>query len=181
MTTPSTKTRSARNFYVPVALNILLALAGVMAIVTLVMQYGGFNSESLPLGHSALIAIQRFVVLVFMLDRFVRLFISRSRLEYFLANWPDFVLILLLIVAGIVIYRYKGDLLSAGVLYVLVTQIYLLAVLILRAVSAHYLLAGSGLPPSWLIIGSFMGLCLVGSGMLMLPVSVHPEYWTSWN
>lgn len=180
MNPPRTTTRLG-NRLLPLALNILLAVAGMMAVFTLVLQYGGFSDESLPLSRETLIIIQLVVVVVFILDRFLRLIISRNRLEYLKANWLDFALIFLLVVAGLVIYQYSGSLLSAGVLYVLVTQAYLLAVLVLRAISAHYLIAGSGLPPSWLIIGSFMGLWLVGSGLLMLPVAVQPAYWTSWN
>ncbi|HNX26340.1 MAG TPA: potassium transporter TrkG [Phycisphaerae bacterium] len=180
MIPPRTTTRLG-NRVLPVVLNILLAMAGMVAVFTLVLQYGGFSYDSLPLSRDTLINIQMVVVLVFILDRFLRLMISRSRLEYLKDNWLDFTLIFLLIVAGLVIYRYKGDLLSAGVLYILVTQIYLLAVLILRVISAHYLIAGSGLPPSWLVIGSFMSLWLVGSGLLMLPAAVRQEYWTSWN
>ncbi|MCK5557559.1 MAG: hypothetical protein KAJ01_04235, partial [Candidatus Hydrogenedentes bacterium] len=99
---------------------------------------------------------------------------------YMKDNWLDYALIVLFVLTVGVAYQYRRNMFSAGALFVIITQVYLLAMLVLRAVSANLRLAGSGLPPSWLLIGSFAAMCLIGSGLLMLPAAVRPEFHARW-
>jgi trk system potassium uptake protein TrkH len=163
------------------ALNILDALVGATAIGTLLCLYGGFSPGSLPLSRDFLETLQRIIVGFFVFDRLLRVFwLARDRRRYLKDNWLDYVLIVLFLAALTVAWRYQSKLVSAGALFVIITQVYLLAVVVLRTLSANVLLAGSGLPPSWLLIASFGALCLLGSGLLMLPAAVHPEYQARW-
>jgi trk system potassium uptake protein TrkH len=161
-------------------LNVLLAILGLTAVATLILQYGGFDPDRLPVGRTTLAVFQACIVGWFLLDHFLRLALVRRKKEYLRHNWLDYSLIVLFVVALAVAYRYREDVVSAGALYLIVTQGYLLAVLILRAINANIRLAGSGLPPSWLIIGSFASLSLIGSGLLMLPAAVRPESPEPW-
>lgn len=161
-------------------LNVLLGISAGLAMATLVMKYGGFKPGWLPLSRHSLDILQRFVVGYFVLDRLVRLVLARKRNEYLRANWVDYVLIILFFLALVITYQYKRNVVAAGLLFVVITQVYMLAMLTMRAVSANIRLAGSGLPPGWLLIGSFAMMCLVGSVLLMLPVAVQPEYHGSW-
>ena len=155
------------------ALNILLAVTGGLAIAVLVIEYGGFRD--LPRWfRTTLLVVQAAVVAVFVLDRILRLLLAERRLHHIRENWADVALIVVLLVAMGIVARMRGQLLSAGALYVAITQIYILITLILRGVNIHLHLAGSGIPPTWLLIGSFAMLCLVGSGLLMLPAAT-PE------
>ncbi len=113
-----------------------------------------------------------------MLDRFGRLLLARRRWRYVCDNVVDFALMGL---AAIVIAINFEKVLSAGALYVVITQAYILVVLILRGVSLNLRVAGSGIHPSWLLMGSFGFLILTGSGLLMLPVAVHEEYYAGWH
>ena len=153
-------------------LNFQLALTGLVAVAALVMEYG--FRPPLPLSPKVLHAAETAVVAIFILDRLVRLELSVDRLAYFRENWVDFVL---MFVAGGAIAigpHIEGGVLSAGAVYLVITQAYILASLVLRGVSVNLDVASSGLPPSWLLIGSFLVLCLAGSGLLMLPAAV-PE------
>jgi trk system potassium uptake protein TrkH len=161
-------------------MNVLLGVAAVVAVVSIVLQYGGFNLDRLGLSVAVLHRIQQIIVGWFILDRLLRLGLARQRLRYLRENWLDFVLIALFFAAVAITWQYRPKLLAAGVLFVIITQGYLLAVVLLRGVSANIILAGSGLPPSWLLIASFAGLALVGSGLLMLPAAVRPEFYSDW-
>lgn len=151
-----------------VAMNVLLALAAVAAVAALVLEYG---FRTAPVRLDILHAAQMAVVAVFVLDRFARTALARKRREYLRDNWTDFALIALAAAATIIAARAYPKILSAGALYVLISQAYLLGALILRAVNMNLHFAGSGIHPTWLLIGSFALLSLGGSGLLMLPAA----------
>jgi len=154
----------------PVLLNVLLGLTGLVAVAALVLEYG-FHSP--PIDVAALHDVQTVVVALFILDRVVRLELARSRPRYLKENWVDFGLMLAAVAALAVARQMEGKILSAGMLYVMITQAYILVSLILRGVSVNLDFAGSGVHPHWLLIGSFAAMCLVGSGLLMLPAATQ--------
>ncbi|MEE8450006.1 MAG: molybdopterin cofactor-binding domain-containing protein, partial [Thermodesulfobacteriota bacterium] len=105
---------------------------------------------------------------------------SSQYLKYLRENWTDFAL---MVVAAIVLAGYAryGEVLSAGAIYVIVTQIYILAALIIRGVNVNLRFADSGIQPARLLVGSFVFMCLVGSGLLMLPAAITVGEWTRWH
>jgi len=151
-------------------LNVILALTGAAAVAALLLEYG-FRPGRLPIGREGLHTMQTVVVAMFILDRVVRLESSVRHAKYLRENWVDFALIgaagLLLAVGR----GAAGQVVSAGTLYVIITQVYILATLMLRGVSVNLDLASSGAHPTWLLIGSFALMCLAGSGLLMLPTA----------
>lgn len=165
---------------VVLVLNVLLTLMGLLAVGTLIFLYGGFRKESLPISPEALAVVQAGVVIFFLLDRLLRLGLAWDRWSYFKGNWLDYALMVLFLMAMILAFQSRQKWMSAGALFLIITQVYMLAVLLLRAVGANLALAGSGLPPTWLLIGSFAALCLIGSGLLMLPAAVPSEFHARW-
>jgi len=156
-----------------VLLNLLLALAGVVALAALVIEHG--FRPPLPVGLDVLHAAQMAVVAIFVLDRLVRLGLSSARAAYFRENWLDFAL--MLIAAGAVAaWPAEAKVLSAGALYVVVTRGYMLVSLVLRGLSANLDSAGGGLSPSRVLIGTFLVLCLAGTGLLLLPAATPPSH-----
>lgn len=156
------------------ALNILLSLAAIAAVLTLVAEYG-FRTP--PVRLRLLHIAQITIVAVFMFDRFARLALATHKVKYLKDNWLDFALVVAvcLALAGSRIFGKPGSkLLAAGALWVLISQIYILIALVLGGVSINLRFAGSGIRPAWLLLSSFAVLCLIGSGLLMLPVAV-PE------
>ena len=104
-----------------------------------------------------------------MLDRVGRLALARRKPAYLRENWIDFALIGAGLIALVIGERLTGRILSAGELYVVISQGYILISLIIRGVNVNLRFAGSGIHPTWLLVGSFAMLALVGSGLLMLP------------
>jgi trk system potassium uptake protein TrkH len=156
------------------ALDALLAMAALAGAASLVMEYG-FPAP--PIAVRYLHIAELVVMAVFVLDRVARLAISSSGIAYVRENIVDFALIAAALGAVVVNFR---AVLSAGALYILITQLYLLGVLILRGVGLNLRFAGSGIHPGWLLVGSFLLMIAVGSGLLMLPVAVHAEYASRW-
>ncbi|RLF44881.1 MAG: ATPase, partial [Thermoplasmata archaeon] len=59
--------------------------------------------------------------------------------------------------------------LSAAAVYVIITQFYILATLVVRTITFQFRIAGAAIPPVWVLIGSFAIVILFGTGLLMLP------------
>ena len=152
---------------VALALNVALAVTALAAIAALVLEYGFRGPPPVP--RAILHVVETAVVAVFVLDRFARVALARRRGDFLRENWVDFLLMFL--AASAVAISFRWQIVSVGALYVVVTQAYILAVLILRAVSVNLSFAGSGIHPSWLLVGSFAFMILVGSGLLMLPAA----------
>lgn len=149
-------------------LDIMLAITGLAAIAALILDYG-FRQPPLP-KHLLHIA-QSIIVLLFIGDRTARLIFAPRRLSYLRENWLDFALILLIAFGTLAVMQFRSNMMSAGALYIFITQAYILITLILRGVGINLRFAGSGVSPSLLLVCSFAVLCLIGSGLLMLPVA----------
>ncbi len=155
-----------------IALDVIVGVTALVAIASLILEYGGFRPRPVPL--AVLHLVDAIVVGVFIADRAVRFLLPRRKAEYFRQNWLDAALIALAVLAFVIGPRISGHVLPAGALYVIITQAYILLALTVRAMNVNLRFAGSGIPPSWLLIGSFAVLCLAGSGLLMLPAAAPP-------
>ena len=160
-----------------VTLNVLLAVATAAAVALLVLWYGGFG---LSAGQRYwLAAVQSTVIVVFVADRLLRLLAARRMGHYFREHVVDFALIVLMalaVAAGWVMRdRLAGGPLSFGAIYVVITQVFIALLLVFRAVNLNMRLAGSGVPPVWLLVASFAALSLTGSGLLMLPAATPAD------
>jgi trk system potassium uptake protein TrkH len=156
-------------------LDVLLAVASVFAVAALLLEYG-FYVSPVPLG--ILRGIEAFVIGLFVLDRFARLSFAPRKKLYLRQNAVDFGLMIVALVVLAISWRTA---VSFGAIYVLITQAYILLALILRGVGLNLRFADSGIHPSWLLIGSFIFLIAAGTGMLMLPRAVRPEFHASWH
>ena len=163
---------------VTVVLNVVLAAAAAVAVAALVLEYGGFRIEKWH--RTVLHVVQTVVVAVFVLDRLARMLLARRRGRYVRENWVDFAVMGTALAAVLIGVQFREHIASAGALYVIITQAYILVSLVVRAVNVNLSFAESGIRPPLLLIGSFAFLCLAGSGLLMLPAAVHEEYHTSW-
>ncbi|MFP4052751.1 MAG: TrkH family potassium uptake protein [Phycisphaerae bacterium] len=148
------------------AMDWLLLVTAAAAMASLVLEHGGFRPYPLPLPW--LHTINAVIVGIFVLDRFARIFLSDHPRDYLRQNWIDFALMGLVAVAFAMAYNY-GSILAVSALYIIISEVYILVVLVLRGVGANIRLSGLGIPSSWLLIGSFALLCLLGMGLLLLP------------
>lgn len=155
--------------------DVLMAVAAAVAIATLALEYGFY--DPLPLPPGVLHVIEACVLAAFVLDRFLRLGLSRRRRQFFRGNWFDFVL--MAGAAGVAVAVWSEKLhfkfLSVASLYIIITQVYILAVLVTRLVGFQIKVAGSGIHPIWVLIGSFAVVILFGTGLLMLPRAAPPD------
>ena len=150
------------------ACDVTMAVAAAAAISALCMEYGFTHP---PVARRYLHIVEACVLATFVLDRVLRLVLSTERREYLRENWIDFALIVGAIAAAAVFELYF-KVLSAAAVYVVITQVYILAALALRTAGFHVKVAGSGIHPIWILIGSFVVVILFGTSLLMLPKAV---------
>ena len=93
------------------AMNVLLALAGLAALASLVLEYGGFDQVRVRY-RLALHVTQACVLAVFILDLVGRLLLADSRIKHLRENWLDFALILVLAATAAIVFRLRGKFLS---------------------------------------------------------------------
>jgi len=161
------------------ALDILMALTGLLAVIVLVLDDGGFTLTDAV--RSLLHIFEAIIVGFFAADRLLRLWLARDRRWYLTHHWLDFALLAALPLVLFAAYELRSHAFSTGMLYLVITQVYILATLVLRAVGLNLKLSGSGIPPNWLLIGSFLLLALAGSGLLMLPAAIQPDAYGTWG
>ena len=149
----------------------VMVLAAAAAISTLALEYGFYQP---PVKVEHLHLIQVWVLGAFVLDRVGRLLLSRRRRLFLKENWIDFALMGGAVVVALAARRLQTRVLSAAALYVIVTQVYILAVLVVRAVGLQVRVAGTGIHPIWLLIGGFVVVILFGTCLLLLPTAI-PE------
>jgi len=163
--------RQVRPHALSVGLNGLLALTALAAIGALVLEYGGFDLSAEQL--DALHLGEALIVVILVLDRVLRLLFAVDRRAYLRENWIDYAVIFLAAVT--VVGGMRTRIVSLGALYVFVSQAYILVALVIRGVNINLHVAGSGIHPSVLLLGSFLFLSLAGSGLLMLPAATPAE------
>ncbi len=88
------------------------------------------------------------IVGFFAVDRLARLWLARDRRWYFKHHWLDFALLAAVPLIYIAALELRGTALNAGMLYLVTTQVYILATLVIRAVELNLRLSGSGIPPA---------------------------------
>ena len=144
--------------------DIGVAVAAAVAISALCMEYG-FHDP--PVAVKYLRIVQACVLAAFVTDRVLRLALAMDRREYLHENWIDFALIGVAAIAAVAFGYSQALPAAAG--YVAITQVYILAALVVRTGGFHGKLVGSGVHPVWIVIGSFVVVILFGTGLLMLP------------
>ncbi|MDY7010643.1 MAG: potassium transporter TrkG [Planctomycetota bacterium] len=148
--------------------DVLMAFAAAAAITSLAMEYGFYTP---PVSIVYLHIVQACVLGAFVLDRFARLLLVGDRRRFFRENWFDFFLMFVAVVVAVAVIMglIQWRLLSTAAGYVVFTQVYILVVLIVRTIGFQFKVAGAGIHPIWVLIGSFVIVILFGAGLLMLP------------
>ena len=152
-------------------MDVLLAAAGVAATAALVLDYG-FRDGARPVPLAWLHAAEAAIVVLFVLDRGVRLLLARCKADYVRENGIE--LALIAVAAVIAAIGYGVEVLGAGTLYVVISQAYVLGKKITRGLHVDLGSPGSGLRLMGLLLGCFAFLCLAGWGLLSLPVATPP-------
>jgi potassium uptake TrkH family protein len=158
-------------------LSRLLMIAAFLAAASLVAQYGFFLHQR----YSGLVVwLDRFIIIFFIGENFIRLLISREKLVYLKTHWVDFAFIAFLATVIISLRFFsrsdivlatlaKLDISSVTKAYIIAVQVYIGSVLFLKTVDANRFIARLNLTAPQLVLVSFASVIGVGTLLLLMP------------
>ena len=148
-----------------------MALASAAAVAALALELG-FAHPLVKLAY--LRAVEVAALGVFVLDRFLRLALEADRREFFRHNSIDFLLMLAAVAAFVLLWDHRDRVLQAAVIYVIITQLYLLGAMMAQAAGNYLADRRTGVNPLALAVMCYLAATLVGACLLQLPRAV-PE------
>jgi len=166
---------------------MLLASAGCLVAVVGWPDHLSRHGLALGLGSDvpevawrrAVIVAQLVLVLGLAAERFVRLALSGRPKAYVRERWVDFAMLAVALPGMAVAGGFDGRL-SAGALWVVIGQLYVLFTLLLRVAGVGVRLLRGRAHPAWWLVGGVVVLCFGGAVMLMLPGAAAPNSARLW-
>ncbi len=163
-------------------LDILLLVVSLLAVVSLVAEYGFYLT---PAREMMIHRINVIIVWYFVLQSLIRLILVPHRWSYFKSHWFEYVIVLLILSETVIFVRHTGlgivrqFLSGKGVvqitkIYIIAFQVTILLSLIAHSPSLNQKIASYRFHPAQILMGSFLIIILVGTGLLLLPRAVVP-------
>ncbi len=155
----------------------LLVVAAGLAAASLIAQYGLYLPQKL-LGY--LIYVDVGIIVFFIAENFIRLGMSRERLDYLKSHWVDFLFIFLFMTQIVLIrffsrsavmetYLVKLNIVSLTKAYIVTMQIYMGLALFTKTIDANRFIARLKISPPQMVLASFGTVVAAGTLMLLLP------------
>jgi len=152
-------------------------MAAVLAAASLIAQYGLYLPQSYL---DYLIYVDIGIILFFIAENFIRLGISREKLDYLKTHWVDF-LFILLFMTQIVLIRFFSrthfmetflgqlNIVSLTKAYIVTVQVYIALALFTKTIDANRFIARLKISPPQMVLTSFATVIAIGTLMLLLP------------
>jgi potassium uptake TrkH family protein len=155
----------------------LLIVVAALAAASLVAQYGFFLPQRFV---GFVIGLDVGIIIFFIAESFIRLLISRDRLEYLRSHWIDFAIVGLLLVQVISLRFFSESEVVSGFLtrlnirsvtkaYIIAVQLYIGAVLFNKTIEANKFIARLNLNAPQVVLLSFSAVIGVGTLLLLMP------------
>lgn len=165
-------------------INNLMLLLGLLVVVSLILEYGFYlEEETLRRLHY----FDYTILGLFVLHDLIKLAIVRNKNTFLRYNWLNFIFFIALF-AFFLFYNpwWQFPLLGQSLrempvrqiakLYILMTQVYLLFATIFSTIKFGQKFAFARLNPFSILLGSFILIILIGTGLLMLPRATIGHY-----
>jgi potassium uptake TrkH family protein len=152
-------------------------IVAALAVVSLILEYGFYLGS----GQERLLhAIDLAIVIAFLADAVIRFFLARRKLEFLVSRWPGLAIAVLLVSQFLIVAHFQGQGLLPAFLesrsvfslakgYIIVLQIYLVAMIIVQTVRANRKIATYRLHPARTVILSFLLIIFLGTMLLLTP------------
>lgn len=168
-------------FRINKVLDSLLVLFALVAVVTIVLEYGFYLS---PERAVLIYQIDVIILWYFVLQALIRLFINRGHWSYLKSHWFDYMLVLIILFETVLFIKNPTfrfwEFFSGGEKIVQLTKIYIIAFqislilsLLPQAVRLNNKIAALKFRPAQVLMISFLIIILTGTGLLLLPKSVN--------
>ncbi len=155
------------------------AMYGVaaLAIVSLILEYGFYLGTA---QERVLHLIDIAIVSAFVADAVIRFFMARNKVDFVVSRWPGLAIVILVVGQFLVVAHLQGQGLLPAFLetrsvfslakgYIIVLQLYLIAMIIVQTVRANRKIASYRLHPARTVILSFLVIIFFGTVLLLTP------------
>lgn len=145
---------------------------GIFAFLGVLAEFGfALPSHTRSILH----ALEVFLFGVLVLGVLLPELLGKNRIFHFRRHALDLAL-LLYILLELAIFIWLSSPSASWARIVLAAQSYWIITLLVAVVRAHELLVKNNLPPLWILVGGYVGLIAVGTGLLMLPACQSGEH-----
>ena len=166
------------------AVNISLFIVSIIALISLILQYGFYIS---PAFKSILQRLNVLIVLYYVLQFFIKLVFTTDKWQYIRHHWFESTLVAIIILKVTMVVHEIGwgkvghyftslNVEALTQLSIIGAQIIIILSIISGAVRFNRRIASLRFHPAQTFILSFLIVILIGSAMLMLPKAVTPGH-----
>jgi len=152
-------------------------VVAALAVVSLILEYGFYLGEN---QQRLLHLIDLAIVVAFLADAAIRFALARGKLSFLASRWPGLAIAVLLVSQFLLIAHFQGQGLLPAFLearsifslakgYIIVLQLYLVAMIVVQAVRANRKVASYRLHPSRTVFLSFLVIIFFGTMLLLTP------------
>jgi trk system potassium uptake protein TrkH len=163
-------------------LNVTMVVVTILAIVSLIINLGGFNISTNA--QKDLAILDWIVVSIFIVDVFIRWGLNGFKLTYLRGNLPDFILTFSFLLLLLAVFGYSPVSLRTGWLplfidltiariFIVLSRLYIVGSPLIRALSKKSRSSEPRLAPAQLFIISFAFVILMGTGLLLIPEATN--------
>ncbi len=152
-----------------------LALIALLAFSIFIIQYGFYVSDEL---NVLLNSLNFLVFALFIFYQIGRIVYAEDRKDYIKTRWFDILILILIFIHSIFFLLFPNiftrmasffHVLDLNLFYIIVIQIYILIILVVKAVRFSHIIAEYKIQPAKIFLISFLFIILFGTGLLMLP------------
>ncbi len=161
----------------------MLVVAGI-ALLTVVVEWG-WGGAITPLASRAILLMNALVIALFVFEALARLVLSDNVRLHVAENTFEIAVtavFLAALILGKVLYNIEGVAgrlvrigLDLSLFYVLLGQLYLLVCVLMKAISLQKKVTAAGIRPAAVVMGSFAGVILLGTVLLVSPRAIAAE------
>jgi trk system potassium uptake protein len=163
-------------------LNVTMIVVTILAVVSLIINLGGFKIS--PSAQKDLAVIDWIVVSIFIVDVFIRWGLNGFKPTYLRRNLPDFILTFSFLLLLLAVFGYSPTSLRTGWLplfidltiariFIVLSRLYIVGSPLIRALSKKSSSSEPRLAPAQLFIISFAFVILMGTGLLLIPEATN--------
>ena len=174
--------RRTRSWFLRV-LDIVMAVAAVLAIASLIIDIGGFDVSAGT--REKLDTLDWIIIAAFVAEFFLKWGFQHFRFRYLRRHWFNSALVFVFLILLTIIRFGSASTqrvnllhiinLSVARAYIVIARLYILGSLLIKAVSTGHRVAKANLPAAQIVAFSFMFVILAGTVFLLLPRATDPS------
>jgi potassium uptake TrkH family protein len=163
-------------------LNVILTLVSVIAIGSILLQYGFYLPATF---NGILLRVDLFIVQFYLWQFAVKFIVSKDKFVFLKRRWLEAVLAFFILAEMLFLFKNVGfnvirdffsgiDVAAITEVYIVVAQVLIIASILAEGIRYNTKIASLKFNPSQTLIFSFIAVIIIGAGLLMLPKAVAP-------